>query len=168
MQNKTKKIVIGALISAIYAIITYLVSVFGLAFGPIQFRVSEALTVLPVFTSAAIPGLTIGCLLANLGSSMVLDTLIGSFATLIAAILSYLTRKITFKGLPLLSLSFPALINGIFIGGEISLFFLEEKAFLTGFLISFLEVAASELVVCYGLGIPLFLLLNRHKKTLFK
>ena len=70
-MNRRKKIefiITGAIIAAAYAGFTYLSAAFGLAYGPIQLRVSEVLTILPVFTPAAIPGLTVGCFLANLGS----------------------------------------------------------------------------------------------------
>ena len=90
MVNKKRInfIITGALIAAVYAGLTYLSNVFGLAYGPIQLRVSEVLTLLPVFTPAAIPGLTIGCFIANIGSFNMLDMIFGSFATLIAAVVT--------------------------------------------------------------------------------
>ena len=69
-KNRIKYIVTGAIIAATYAGLTYLCNFFGLAYGPIQLRVSEVLTILPLFTPAAIPGLTIGCFIANIGSLM--------------------------------------------------------------------------------------------------
>ena len=84
----------GALIAAMYAALTLLASFFGLAFGPIQVRVSEALTILPAFSASTIPALTIGCLLANLiglisGSPLGwLDLIVGTAATLVSALLS--------------------------------------------------------------------------------
>lgn len=84
----------AAMIAAIYVVLTLFVSAFSLASGAIQVRVSEALTILPYFTSAAIPGLSIGCLLANLltGAS-IYDVVFGSLATLLGAIGTYLLRK---------------------------------------------------------------------------
>ena len=67
-KSKINYIVTGALIAALYAGLTYLSNIFGLAYGPIQLRFSEVLTILPVFTPAAIPGLTVGCFIANIGS----------------------------------------------------------------------------------------------------
>ncbi|MDR0314732.1 MAG: QueT transporter family protein, partial [Oscillospiraceae bacterium] len=69
-DNKEKSLYVATsgIIAAIYAALTYLSGAFGLSYGPIQFRVSEALTILPALTSAAIPGLAIGCFLGNLGS----------------------------------------------------------------------------------------------------
>ncbi len=87
----------AAMIAAIYVVLTYFVNAFGLASGAIQVRLSEALCVLPVFTPAAIPGLFVGCLLANiLTGCMALDVLFGSLATLIGAIGTYLLRHTKF------------------------------------------------------------------------
>ncbi len=86
-KNKTLYICQGAIIAAAYAVLTLLSSLFGLGSGVVQLRISEALCVLPMFTSAAIPGLYIGCLVANLLSGAVwLDVVIGPVATLIGAI----------------------------------------------------------------------------------
>lgn len=81
-------------IAAIYVVLTYFISAFNLASGAIQFRISEALCVLPFFTPAAIPGLTIGCFLANLlTGATIWDIIFGTLATLIGAVGSYLLRK---------------------------------------------------------------------------
>ena len=97
MQNKNVKFLVqGAVIAAMYAALTYLASAVNLAYGGVQFRFSEALTVLAAFTPAAIPGLTIGCFLGNLGSPYgMLDILCGTLATLLAALCAYAARKIT-------------------------------------------------------------------------
>lgn len=88
-MNKKKDVnflVCGAVIAALYAALTYAASAVNLAYGAVQFRFSEALTVLAAYTPAAIPGLTIGCLLANLGSPYgITDIICGSAATLLAA-----------------------------------------------------------------------------------
>lgn len=162
MQRKsTVFLVQAALIAAIYAAITYFIS--PLSFGAQQFRISEALTVLPVLTPAAVPGLAIGCAIANLGSPLgLVDIVCGTLATLIAAVLTRLTRNIRFKNLPLLSLVFPVLLNGIIIGLEIS-FFLPEGMSFMGFLYSGGSVALGEALSCYVLGLPLFAALNRTK-----
>lgn len=106
-MNKKKDVnslVCGAVIAALYAALTYAASAVNLAYGAVQFRFSEALTVLAAYTPAAIPGLTIGCLLANLGSPYgITDIICGSAATLLAAVFTYLTRKVKVKGLPLLA-----------------------------------------------------------------
>ena len=94
MKKSTLFLTRAAIIAALYAALTYAASVVGLAYGPIQFRFSEALTVLACFTPAAVPGLTVGCFLGNLGSSLgPIDWVVGTAATLLAALCTYFTRK---------------------------------------------------------------------------
>ena len=93
-RNQTREIAFGGIIAALYVILTYVANAFGLASGVIQVRISEALTILPVFTVAAIPGVTIGCLLANLLTGCAFwDIVFGSAATLLGAIGTRLLRK---------------------------------------------------------------------------
>ncbi len=93
-DKKVLLIVQAAMIAAIYVVLTYFISVFNLASGAIQVRVSEALTILPYFTPAGIPGVFIGCLLANLlTGAPVYDVVFGSLATLLGAIGTYLLRR---------------------------------------------------------------------------
>ena len=162
-KEKLNYITTAAIIAAIYAALTYLGAVFGLSYGPIQLRFSEALTILPVFTPAAIPGLTVGCFIANIGSFNLLDMVFGTLATLIAAILTRVFKDIKFKGLPLLSLFPPVIVNAIIIGLEIAIFFLPDGLSLYGFLISALEVGIGQLIVCYALGIPFYLTVQKTK-----
>ena len=161
-KSKIEFIVTGALIAAAYDGLTYLCNIFSLAYGPIQLRISEVLTLLPIFTPAAIPGVTIGCFIANIGSFNALDMIFGTAATLIAAILTYYLRNIKFKGLPLLAMLPPVIINAVVIGLEIAFFFLPEGFTVWGFVISGLEVGLGELIVCYAFGIPFYLLLKKH------
>lgn len=162
-KNRINYIVTGALIATIYAGLTYLSNIFGLAYGPIQLRVSEVLTILPIFTPAAISGLTVGCFIANIGSFNMLDMIFGSFATLSAALITYFLRNIKFKKLPILSMLSPVIINALIIGLEITWFFMPEASFLYGFLISAFEVGISELVVCVGFGIPFYLIVKKYR-----
>ena len=91
-RKKTLSLAYSAAIAAIYVALTMLVA--PIAFGPVQFRISEALTILPFFTPVAIPGLFVGCLLANLlGSAAIWDVVFGSLATLIGAVGTWLLRK---------------------------------------------------------------------------
>ena len=160
MKKRHKQItalVHGAMIAAIYAAATYLSAIFGIAYGNIQFRLSEALTILSVFTPAAIPGLTIGCIIGNITSPMgIWDILFGSAATLLAAVSARALRKITIKGFPFLSLLMPVIFNALIVGAEITFLFIEGDASLAIFAISALEVGAGELAVCLAGGIPLF------------
>ena len=91
-SNKTVFMVQAAVIAAIYVVLT--MTFLPVSFGPIQFRISEALCILPYFTPAAVPGVFIGCLLSNLmGTAVVLDVVMGSVATLIGACGSYVLRR---------------------------------------------------------------------------
>ena len=97
MRNRHKKILFltqGALIAALYTALTLLSAVFGLSGGAVQLRLGEALTVLPVFTPAAVPGLFLGCLLANsLTGCALWDVVAGSLATLLGAVGTCLLRR---------------------------------------------------------------------------
>lgn len=93
-ENKTLYLTQGAAVAALYVALTYLASALGLSSGAIQVRFSEALTILPCFFGAAVPGLFVGCLLANLlTGAVVWDVVFGSIATLLGAIGTRLLRK---------------------------------------------------------------------------
>ena len=160
----------AAIIAALYAALTYACSVFGIAYGPVQFRFSEALTVLAVFTPSAIPGLSIGCFIGNLGSPYgIMDILLGTLATFLAAYFTYVTRRFNKKAGLLLAPLFSTVFNALIIGVEIAVF-LPEGLTWAGFAISALQVGAGEFAVCCVLGIPLRLLLakSRAAKLIFK
>ncbi|MDR3344371.1 MAG: QueT transporter family protein [Oscillospiraceae bacterium] len=157
----TNYIARAAVIAAAYTALTLIAAYAGLAYGEVQFRFSEALTILPALTSAAIPGLTIGCFVSNLiglgiGSTMPIDLLFGTAATLLAAVFTRMTRKVTFKGMPWLSALFPVVFNALIVGWELT-FFLPDETFLMCALL----VGLGELVCCVGGGIPLFAALKR-------
>ena len=140
----------AALIAAMYAALTHLQNILlpGSATWAIQFRISEALCVLALFTPAAIPGLTVGCFVFNLtyAGALPLDMLLGSLATLLAALGMWYLRKY-----PWAALFLPALCNAILVGWELSLY-------LGGaFWLNALYVAIGELTVLYTLGGVLFL-----------
>ena len=97
MNKKTIYICQSAMIAAIYVVLTIFINAFGLANGAIQVRISEALCILPIFTPAAIPGLFVGCLLANtITGAVIFDVIFGSIATLIGAIGTYYLRNTKF------------------------------------------------------------------------
>ena len=95
MKNRDPKVLRitqGAVIAALYVVLTLVFA--PISFGPVQVRIAEALCILPMFTPAAIPGLFIGCLIANLiGGGIMLDVIFGSIATLIGAVFGYVLRK---------------------------------------------------------------------------
>lgn len=166
-NKKIMHLVQGAMIAAVYAAATYASAVFGIAYGPIQFRFSEALTVLSVFTPAAIPGLTIGCILGNISSPFGMwDIVFGSLATLLAALTARKLRSITIKGLPLLSIIMPVIFNALIVGAEITFLMPTDEASFSAFLIAALEVGAGELAVCLAGGIPVFYAMK--KMNIFK
>lgn len=162
-RERINYLIVGAIIAAAYAGLTYLSNIFGLAYGPIQLRVSEVLTLLPIFTPAAIPGLTVGCFIANIGSFNAADMIFGTFATFIAAVLTYYLRNIKIFKLPILSMLSPVIINAFIIGFEIAVLFLPEGYTFWGFVISALEVGAGELIVCFVLGIPFYMAVEKYK-----
>lgn len=93
-NNYALKVATGGMIAGLYIVLTMIAAAVGLASGVIQVRISEALTILPIFTGAAIPGLTIGCVLANLITGCAAwDVVFGSLATLIGAVGTRLLRK---------------------------------------------------------------------------
>jgi len=141
----------AAVIAALYVALTYISSAMGLAYNSVQFRLSEILTVLPVFTPAAIPGLTLGCFLANISSPFgIIDILCGTLATFLASIVTYAVRNITLKGLPVLATIPPVLFNAVIIGLEI--WYLDGKT-PEIFFISALQVAAGQAVMCIIAGL---------------
>ena len=106
-KNESLKLANAGMIAALYVVLTYIANMLGLASGAIQVRLSEALTILPVFTAAAVPGLTVGCMLANLLTGCAAwDVVFGSLATLIGAIGTRLL-----KDRPLLAWIPPVLSN---------------------------------------------------------
>ncbi len=169
-QQILQQTVLAAVIAAIYAAFTYLAAFLGVAYGPVQFRFSEALTILPVFTPAAIPGLAVGCLLGNLMSSVgAIDLVFGTAATLLAAICTRGLAKYTLKGVPVLATLPPVLFNAVLIGAEITLF-LTPGAGWAGFWLSAAQVGLGQLAVCVGLGLPLWRVIHKtpHLKNLLQ
>ncbi len=163
MKINLKYITTAALIAAIYAALTFFGNFFGLSYGPIQVRFSEVLTILPLFTSAAIPGLTIGCFIANIGSFNLWDMIFGTAATLIAALLTYYLRHIKIKNFPLLSFFPPVIVNAIIIGLELAVFLPSGSFWFYGFLIYALQVGVGQVIACIVLGIPFYFALKKAK-----
>ncbi|MBQ7962494.1 MAG: QueT transporter family protein [Clostridia bacterium] len=162
MKKKTTLFITqAAVIAALYVALTYISNSLGLAYNAVQFRLSEVLTVLPAFTPAAIPGLTIGCIIANISSPFgIVDIAAGSFATLSAAVVSYLLRKIRFRGIPVLSTIPPVIFNAVIIGLEIMLLENGEPAV---FFISAAQILAGQTVMCVVAGIPFMQAVKRTR-----
>ncbi len=152
MKFRTRDLCLTAMIAAIYAALT--LGLQAISFGPVQFRVSEALTLLPILFPQAIPGLTLGCLISNLFSPLgatVYDVVFGTLATLVAAIL---TRRI--KGSVWVKALPPVLANGVIVG-----LVLTYAYGLNTLWLNMLTVAAGEAAVCYALGVPMIKLLEK-------
>lgn len=162
MNKRVKALTTSAIIAALYLVLTFIF--YLTSFMPYQIRFAEALTVLPYFTPLAIPGLFVGCVLANIiGGNGMWDIVVGSLATLFSA---YLTYKITFAktSRKLLTPLPPVVINAVVVGAMLS-FLYEMPLFMT-----MLSVAGGQIIACYLLGYPLILLIEKNKKLseLFK
>ncbi|MBQ8504004.1 MAG: QueT transporter family protein [Clostridia bacterium] len=166
-SKRTRKMAVGAVIAALYVALTYAQTVIfpNSASMAVQFRASEALTILALFTPSAIPGLTVGCFIANLISvgALPIDMLLGSLATLLAVISMHKLRNVTFKGVPFLSMIMPAIFNGVIIGLEIEIFFIEGAFHFSSFLIQAVCVALGEIGVLFTLGLMLFKVIKNKK-----
>ena len=173
---KNKKVVYithAAVIAALYAALTIGQNILipGSASMAVQFRVSEVLTILAIYTPAAIPGLTIGCGIANISSVTAglgfYDMIFGSLASLFAALAMYALRNVRWFKLPVLAALMPALFNGIIIGFEIDFFFIGSMSFnFADFLIQGGLVALGELAVLIVLGLPFSVLLDKKGKQM--
>ena len=128
----TRSLCVSAVIAALYAAMTLLLA--PISYGPIQLRLSEAMTLLPILLPQAVPGLFVGCLIANLYTGMLTDIIFGSLATLLAAIGTYLLRK-----KPLLATACPVVSNGVIVGLVLA------KSFSLPILLTMGEVALGEL-----------------------
>ncbi|WP_294909371.1 QueT transporter family protein [uncultured Ruminococcus sp.] len=168
MKTKsTVYIVQAAVIAALYAALTILQNTLlpGTASMAVQFRVAEVLTILAIFTPAAIPGLTVGCVIANISSLSVLgpyDMIFGSLASLLAVVLMHLLRNKRLFKLPVAAALMPALANGIIVGFEIEFFFVEGGFHFGDFLFQGGCVALGELGVLFVLGLPLARLIEKQ------
>ena len=165
MNKRVRNLVYGALIGAMYAALTHMQNFLlpGSATWAIQMRLSEALCVLAFFTPAAIPGLTIGCFVFNLtyAAALPADVLVGSLATALATAMMYVLRRATVKGIPVLGLLMPAVMNGLLVGWELTLYI------GGGFWLNALYVAIGELAVMFTAGMLLCALLKKRKLNRF-
>lgn len=160
MRDKNVKLLTqAAMIAAIYVVVTWLFAAFS--FGEVQIRLSEALTILPVFTPAAVPGLFVGCIIGNiLGGAVLPDIVFGSLATLIGAIGTRMLRDRS----PYLAPVPPILANALIVP------FVLRYAYAVPLPIPFmmLTVGIGEVISCGVLGMLLYFALNRRKSTIFQ
>ena len=160
-SKKIRSLTTGAMIAALYVVLTYVSHMFGLASGAIQVRLSEALTVLPFFTPAAIPGLFVGCMLSNLLTGCaVWDIVFGSIATLIGAIIAALLKNRSKWLAPI-----PNIISNSVIIPFILIYVYGLKE---AYYIHLISVFLGEIVSGGILGMILFFVLEKHKNYIFK
>ena len=166
-NNKLRRMVFAAMIAAMYAALTLMLS--PISFGNLQIRMSEAMVLLPVLFASSVPGVTLGCFMANLLGAMMglnilgyVDCVVGTLATLLAAVLSRKFADIRFRNIPWLSVLMPVLFNGVIIGAELA-YALMPEAMLAGFVIFGFEVAFGELLAVGVFGVPLVKAFERAK-----
>ena len=154
----------GGMVAAIYVVLTLIFQ--PISFGAIQFRIAEVMTLMPIMTPYAVPGLFVGCLLANwLGGGIWFDVALGSIATLLAAIC---TRK--FRAKPPLAAIFPTIFNGLIVGPVVYFAYVRapgDPVSVGTLLFNMATVAFGELVVCYVLGLPMIYALKKLPQKLF-
>ena len=156
MRKNIRFLTQSAIIAALYAVLTWMQNLIlpNSASWAIQFRASEALCVLAMFTPAAIPGLSIGCLLFNLtfAAALPLDFVVGTLASCLAAVAMYALRKH-----PWLCFAMPAVFNAVLVGWELDLYI------GGGFWLCAVQVAIGELAVLYTLGSSLYYAIRGRK-----
>lgn len=147
MKN-TKALTLAGVTAALYVALTMISTALNLAFGPIQLRLGEALTVLPFYFPCTAWGLFVGCILCNILSPYgILDLIVGSLATLTAALLTARCKKKWLAPLP------PVLTNGILCGALIAWQMVgANPGFAAAFALNFFTVSLGQLLMCYGLG----------------
>ena len=159
MKNKkTLYLTQAAMIAALYVLLTYLANLLGLASQAVQVRFSEALTILPFFTPAAIPGLTVGCLLSNILTGAILpDIIFGSLATLLGTLGTWFLRRTKVKWFAPLP---PIAANTLIVP-----FILSYGYHFPGAIWYFmLTVGAGEVISCGILGLLLMIPLEKNKR----
>ncbi|NEZ47600.1 QueT transporter family protein [Clostridium niameyense] len=158
-NKKIYKLVFSSLIAAIYTALTVLLA--PISYGQLQIRVSEALVLLPFFSSYSIWGVFIGCIISNLiGGNGIIDIIFGSLATLIAAILTYYIGKSNLKHKKFIAPLPPIIINAIVIGLVL------KYTLRLPLLLSMLWVGIGEAISCYILGLLLLSIIEKNEKLL--
>ena len=160
----TRKLAVAAIVAAAYAALT--VALAPISYGPIQFRVSEALTVLPFFLPCTVWGLAIGCFLANLYTGSVLDIVFGTLATLLAALLTaHFGKRGNTVNNRLLGCLMPVVFNAVIVGAVLTwgYGFREFPSPLASYGFNALTVGFGEAVVLYLIGYALLRFLPKNK-----
>ncbi len=151
----------AALIAAVYVALCLALAPFS--YGPVQVRAAEALTLLPVLCPEAVIGVTLGCLVANLFTGMWLDVLVGTAATLLAALATRRLRKVRMRGLPLAASLPPVVINALLVGAMLTVLYLPPGSRTPlAFAANMASVAAGQIISCCVLGVGLVRLVEKN------
>ena len=156
-KNQTRYVAFGGIIAALYVVLTYFLA--PISYGPVQARISEAMTIFPIFSFNMIPGITLGCLISNLLNPDNLgpvDIIGGTLATLLAGLCSrFIGKKNIWLGIiP------PIVFNGVIVGGYLP-FLIMETVTWQEVLLTMLSVAAGEAAVLVVLGLPLVAVIGK-------
>ena len=167
INNKVRFITTTAMIASLYTAMALAIPV--LSFSQVQIRFAEVLCLLPLISKKSIYGLVLGCFITNFVGAMMgvnllgyMDAIIGTFATFLAAVLTYKFKDIRWFGLPVLASLMPVVINGVIIGLELAYVFMPDTILL-GTLINGAYVAAGEFVAVTIIGLFVYRLLEEKK-----
>ncbi len=159
-----QRLVRCAVIAAVYVVLCLVLAPFS--YGAIQVRIAEALCLLPVFGAEYIIGVTLGCFLANLFGSTIIDVVFGTIATLLACLVTYRLRNVRIKGLAIPASLPPVLFNAVIVGIEITIFFTDYTAMSAPVwllcLTNGITVGIGELISCTFLGVALVKLIESN------
>lgn len=159
-----QRLVRCAVIAAVYVVLCLVLAPFS--YGAVQVRIAEALCLLPVFGAEYIIGVTLGCFLANLFGSTIIDVVFGTIATLLACLVTYRLRNVRIKGLAIPASLPPVLFNAVIVGIEITIFFTDYTAMSAPVwllcLTNGITVGIGELISCTILGVALVKLIESN------
>lgn len=163
--RRTKRMVRCALIAAVYVVLCLVLQPFS--YGAVQVRIAEALCLLPVFGAEYIVGVTLGCFLANLFGSTIIDVIFGTTATLLACLVTWRLRHVRIKGLAIPASLPPVLFNAVIVGIEISVFFTDPSVVSAPLWLlcvgNGISVGIGELISCTVVGVALVKLIESNR-----
>ena len=163
-RSSPRRLARCAVIAAVYVALCLVLAPFS--YGAVQVRIAEALCLLPVFGAEYIVGVTLGCFLANLFGSTILDVIFGTLATLLACLVTWKLRSVRLKGLAIPASLPPVLFNAVIVGAEITLFFTDYHAMSAPLwllcLSNGISVGVGELISCTVLGVALVKLIESN------
>lgn len=163
-RTTVRNLVRAAMIAAVYAALCLITQ--PLAFGPVQVRFSEALTLLPVICPGAVAGVTIGCFVSNMLTGSLLDIIAGTLATLLAAMATRKLRHHLWRGLPIASALPPIIINAVVVGFIVTVLYFPPGQPPAVWLFNMLSVGAGQVISCGILGISLVQFIKKSPSLL--